>query len=248
LPLPSSHAVVRAARLHRPSELAGSYQASPLQVYFDSPPRLAHAARNGARNFSRPATENTAVLLDDPAPSSYSIVARWRPLRSASTESWGTVRTSCPPVGVVPANPGSRRGGSASSLSCTSTLPCRRAWSVMIALLMCPGRQSKLRITALVCGPPRGPSVPTALSHVVERMPPSLSDRTVSTLNSQAPSREPRSAPVQAPTNARAERAALRLGARPLGRLHPSFIGPRVKASYSRAMVLNARGFVGQAG
>jgi hypothetical protein len=47
-----------------------------LQVYLDSPPRLAHAARNGPWSFSRPATENTAVLLDDPAPSSYSIVAR----------------------------------------------------------------------------------------------------------------------------------------------------------------------------
>ena len=41
------------------------------------PPRLAQAARNKARNFSRPATENTAVLLDDPAPSAYSIVACW---------------------------------------------------------------------------------------------------------------------------------------------------------------------------
>jgi hypothetical protein len=46
-------------------------------VYLDSPPRLAHAARNGARSFSRPATENVAVLWDDPAPSAYSIVARW---------------------------------------------------------------------------------------------------------------------------------------------------------------------------
>jgi hypothetical protein len=55
----------------------GCHQALPLQVYLDSPPRLAHAARNGVRNFSRPATENTAVLLDDPAPSAYSIVARW---------------------------------------------------------------------------------------------------------------------------------------------------------------------------
>jgi hypothetical protein len=49
----------------------------PPQVYLDSPRRLAHAARNGARNLSRPATENTAVLLDDPAASAYSIVARW---------------------------------------------------------------------------------------------------------------------------------------------------------------------------
>jgi hypothetical protein len=46
-------------------------------VYLGAPPRLAHAAKNGVRYFSRPATENTAVLLDDPAPSTYSTVASW---------------------------------------------------------------------------------------------------------------------------------------------------------------------------
>jgi len=68
------------AAVGRPTDVlvnyAGCLQTLRLQVYLDSPPRLAHAATNGARSFSRPATENTAVLLDDPAPSAYSIVAR----------------------------------------------------------------------------------------------------------------------------------------------------------------------------
>ena len=67
---------------------------------------------------------------------------------------------------------------------------------------------------------------PTALSQVAERIPRSLSDRTVSTLNSQAPLPERRFPPLQAPTNARAERAALTLGVRLLGRRRPSLIGP----------------------
>ena len=73
-----SHATVeRFDRIDVLVNYASSHEALPLQVYLDSPPRLAHTARNGARNFSRPATENTAVLFDDPAPSVYSIVARW---------------------------------------------------------------------------------------------------------------------------------------------------------------------------
>ena len=161
-------------------------------------------------------------------------------------ESWGIVKTSCPPVGVVPAKPGSRRGGSASSFSCTSTLPCRSAWSVIIVLLVCPGRQSKLRTTTWVCGAPRGPSFPTALSHVAERIPPSLSDRTVSTLNSQAPLPERRFPPLQAATNARAERAALRLGVRPLGRRRPSRIRLPLRLLPRRRV--ECEGFLGQAG
>jgi hypothetical protein len=76
-PIKSHTAVGRFERTDVLVNYAGCLQTLPLQVYLDLPPRLAHAARNAARNFSRPATENTAVLLDDPAPSAYSIVARW---------------------------------------------------------------------------------------------------------------------------------------------------------------------------
>ena len=44
------------------------------QDYLSSLPRLAHAAKKGSRYFSRPATGNTAIVLEDPAPSAYSIV------------------------------------------------------------------------------------------------------------------------------------------------------------------------------
>ena len=161
-------------------------------------------------------------------------------------ESWGIVRTSWPPVGVVPAKPGIRRSGSESSVSCTSALPCRSACSVMIVLLVCPGRQSKLRMTASVCGAPCGPSFPTALSHVAERMPPSPSDRTVSTLNSQTPSPEPRSPPVQAPANARAERVALRVRATRSGHLHPSFMRSPGNSTLLPRHGVESEGFVGQ--
>ena len=99
-------------------------------------------------------------------------------LRSASTESWGIVRTTCPPVGVVPAKPGIRRGGSLSTCSRVSTLPCRSAWVVMIVLLVLSRKQSKLRITASFRTAPSGPSLPTALSHEVRRTPPSAAGGT----------------------------------------------------------------------
>ena len=49
------------------------------------------------------------MVREVPAPSAYSKTASRRPLSSFSRESCGIRSTTWPPVGVVPANPGSRR-------------------------------------------------------------------------------------------------------------------------------------------
>jgi hypothetical protein len=139
-------------------------------------------------------------------------------------ESWGIVRTTCPPDAVVPAKPGMRRGGSASTFSRVSTLPWRSAWSVMIVLLVVPGKQSKLRMTASACAAPSAPSFPTALSHAVWRTLPSVWDRVVSTLNCQAPVAEPPSHPPQAATDTMAERIACSLSPGALVRHEPAVL------------------------
>ncbi len=152
-------------------------------------------------------------------------------------ESWGIVRTTCPPEEVVPAKPGMRRGGSASTVSRVSTLPCRSAWSVMIVLLVLPRKQSKLRMTAFVRVAPSGPSLPTALSHEVWRTLPSIPDWIVSTLNCQPPVSELASRPPQAATNT-IERVALRIG-------HPR--GPQLRSEdqvHEHAGVIGSLGYL----
>ncbi len=54
----------------------GRHRRVSMAAYLRSPSAGPQAARKRSRWVSRPATGNTAVVLDDPAPSAYSTVAR----------------------------------------------------------------------------------------------------------------------------------------------------------------------------
>jgi len=74
-----------------------------------------------------------------------------------------------------------------STLNRTLVLPCRSAWSVMMATVALSRKQSKLSTTACVGAAPSDPSLPLVRSHAVNRVPGSAPARTVSTRIVQSP-------------------------------------------------------------